>query len=361
MLSSATVLQAKVKVKTVGDYEYTYHDIKQNKIWITKITPKKTVSSTKLNIPSKIDGKKVYKLGSYSDIKRNDSDVANLFGLEFDEDNGAGYMPKDIVEKVEKIEIITIPSSVKKITARCFGNMPDGKTISIPYGITKNVRQFCNISQWKKVNISKKNKKYKIVNGLLLSKSGKKTYGYTEMKERITIPPGVEEIVSEAFKGVTYSKSIYFPKSLKKIGGSAFNYCSIQNIKISSKNKKYASASGCVYERKSGKLVIAGAVLGKITMPSKVKSVGKELSVIGGGLIKEIIFSKNLKKIGAYWHLGFGDKVVSDNLIYRFRSKIPPKVSKYAIFKRNAKVYVPEGCVQSYKYKFSNYFEWIYR
>lgn len=92
MLSSATVLQAKVKVKTVGDYEYTYHDIKQNKIWITKITPKKTVSSTKLNIPSKIDGKKVYKLGSYSDIKRNDSDVANLFGLEFDEDNGAGYI-----------------------------------------------------------------------------------------------------------------------------------------------------------------------------------------------------------------------------------------------------------------------------
>ena len=41
MLSSATVLQAKVKVKTVGDYEYTYQDIKQNKIWITKITPKK--------------------------------------------------------------------------------------------------------------------------------------------------------------------------------------------------------------------------------------------------------------------------------------------------------------------------------
>lgn len=73
--------------KIIGNFKYTYCSYASDQIWITLIEPVSDQGISILNIPSKIDGKKVTKLGSKYD---NDQEYReyNIFGFWLSENNG---------------------------------------------------------------------------------------------------------------------------------------------------------------------------------------------------------------------------------------------------------------------------------
>lgn len=180
-----THAEAKTKTCQIGEFRYKY-DVEKQGVWITKITPLSSKGIATLNIPSKLSGKKVVKLGASgdatSDFEPEDVD-SNLFGVGRNEDY-PGLLPQKIHNRVKKIETIKIPSTVKIITRNCFSHLQNGKNINIPAGVTDNVITQFTCVKWKKITVSAQNKKYKVKNGCLLSKNGKKLYGFVQKKKK---------------------------------------------------------------------------------------------------------------------------------------------------------------------------------
>lgn len=333
--------KASAETKKIGDFTYEYDSAPNgNDVWITKITPVTSGDIATIKIPSKIDGNKVIKLGAKDDTDDNFHD--NILGISISEEDGS-LEPEKIVSDVAKIKRIVLPSELKELTPNCFHNIQKGKMISVPKTLVKNIRALCNL-QWEKVTINKDNKKYKVKNGCLISKSGKTFYGYLEGKSSINIPNGVKTIAERAFYSNKKLKMVYIPKTVSKIKNEAFSYMKTRQIKIASKNKSYYVSKGCVVSRRSGRLVIAVSKKGVITIPEKV-TVLKEGTSFVGEQPNKIIFPKTLKKICSYWNtsMGTGDiKII-------FRSKIPPARGRYAYLPYGSVVYVPKGTEKAYK------------
>ena len=63
--------KAEAKSYKAGKFKYQYKNTKKG-VWITKITPLSSKGISKLNIPAKIKGKKVVKLGNTKDKDTTD-------------------------------------------------------------------------------------------------------------------------------------------------------------------------------------------------------------------------------------------------------------------------------------------------
>ena len=154
--------KAEAKSYKAGKFKYQYKNTKKG-VWITKITPLSSKGISKLNIPAKIKGKKVVKLGNTKDKGTTDYTTLNLFGVRIGYyEEGGIYTPSNpkVHKRVAKIKKIRIPDSVVSITPSCFFDVQEGKEINIPKGVKKEVvNQFTRV-KWKKVKISSKNKTY---------------------------------------------------------------------------------------------------------------------------------------------------------------------------------------------------------
>lgn len=345
VFSCLSCVDVKADSKKIGNFRYTYTEYKSSKIWITGIEPVQGKDVSVLRIPSMIDGKKVVKLGNLSDNKINDSvDVRNLFGLCYNDDaeGQEGQLvlfPKTRAEKVAKIKKIVIPKSVTKITPACFANMQEGKSIDIPKGITKNVKQICE-TKWKKVRISELNPKFKIRNGLLLSKNGKVVYGIASSTEKVMVPKDVKKIegASLLFSNIT---AIDIPDSVKKIDFSSGYYRTdnIVKILVSKKNKYYAVAGNSLYSKKTGRLLVATAESSVFTIPNGVTCVKQ--TFFAGKEVNRIIIPSSVKKIDTCWGADRG------NLTLVFKSKTPPIIEDTFVF--GVTIHVPKGCKTAYR------------
>ena len=336
-------VSASAETKKIGNFKYEYDSAPNgNDVWITQITPVTGSDISTLKIPSKIDGNKVIKLGAKDDT--DDNFYNNIFGMSISEEDN-NLVPEQIVSDVAKIKKIVLPSGLKELTPKCFHSIQKGKTISLPKTLEKDISALYNL-QWKKVTINKSNKKYKMKNGCLISKSGKIFYGNLEKKKSIKIPNGVKTIAERALYANKNLKSVYIPKTVTKIKGEAFSYMKKIQIKIASKNKYYFVSKGCVVSRRTGRLVVATAKKGVITIPEKV-TVLKEGTSFVGGKCEKIVFPKSLKQIEAYWAGTLGNSSKIENII---QSKIPPKRKGAAYLPSDGSVvYVPKGTKQVYE------------
>ena len=152
--------KAAAKTYKARKFKYQYKNTKKG-VWITKITPLSSKGISKLDIPDKIKGKKVVKLGSTIDDFAGQEETGNLFGILFEDRDGDGIETisnPQIYKRVAKIKKIKIPSSVVSITPKCFDDLQDGKEINIPRGVEKGVAKQLTKVKWKKVKISSKNK-----------------------------------------------------------------------------------------------------------------------------------------------------------------------------------------------------------
>ena len=323
--------------KIIGNFKYTYCSYASDQIWITLIEPVSDQGISILNIPSKIDGKKVTKLGSKYD---NDQEYReyNIFGFWLSENDG-NLKPKKMINRVEKIKNIVIPETVINVTPNSFAKLRNGKNINIPKGITQNITNFCEV-KWKKFSISSKNKKYKVKNGVLLSKDGKFAYGSVVPMKKLNIPEGVKTIKDRSIFYGSGATDFYIPASVKKIGFQSLFFSDVVKFHVSKKNKHYAETNDCVYSKKSGRLVAASVKNTTFTVPEKVTYLSK--TNFAGKSVKKFIIPANVKKIESFW------SPYRENITYVFKGKKPPKIESSFAF-RGIKFQVPKGCKKAYR------------
>ena len=332
-----THVEAKTETYQIGEFQYKYK-VEEQGVWITNITPLSSKGISTLNIPSKLSGKNVVKLGGEGDD--DDAETFNIFGMYRSEDDEK-IAPVKTAKKIAGIKKIILPEMVEEITPNCFSYVQKGKSINIPGRLTKNVLSLRG-TKWKKFSVSPQNPKYKAKDNFILSKNGKRIYGYVGMDKKIILPKGTQIIEERAFYGADVS-NISIPKTIKKIKSQAFSYIKSVHIHISKKNKNYAVKNDCVYSKKSGRLVVAVVKSGVITVPDKVTCL-KEGTSFAGNKAKKIIFPASLKKIGKYWHIS----LISDSkLKLVFKGKKAPDLDKEA-YLPYSKVYVPKRRKSNY-------------
>ena len=345
--------------KTIGGFCYTYEELTQDSIWITKIDVIKQKNIHTLRVPSKIDGKKVVKIGRYTDEENDFVESDNIFGIYRSEDDNK-LKPKDIIKKVAKIKNIILPETLTDMTPNSFLYLQDGKSITIPKGLTKNILHLCEI-KWKKFDISTQNKKYKVKNGIILSKGGKKTYGFVGPGNQAVIPHGVKTLGERTFYGAKVT-NIRIPKSVNKIERDVFTYLKSVQIQIDRANKNYGVASGCLYSKRSGRLVLGVVKEGVIKIPKGVTSVDVRTVFCGKNIVR-IKFPKTMKTLGYGWDSSLcdgnynGDKYFQGNeLELQFKGKVPPKLGNGVAFSfdsiSHVKITVPKGTKPAYKNAF---------
>ena len=99
--------KAEAKSYKAGKFKYQYKNTKKG-VWITKITPLSSKGISKLNIPAKVKGKKVVKLGNTKDKYGTDDEARNIFGLMMCDPDGVGNFVISNTKAQKRIEKISL-------------------------------------------------------------------------------------------------------------------------------------------------------------------------------------------------------------------------------------------------------------
>lgn len=144
---------------------------------------------------------------------------------------------KDSIYYESNLINITVGENVEKIENWGIRNNSNLENLIVCSNkIDINGAQFVN-SNIAKVIINKENTKYKVIEGVLYSKDGKKIYMYPSAKRGdFTIPSEVEEIGKCAFYYNKYLQEVIVPSTVNVIKDNAFENCdNISNININAK------------------------------------------------------------------------------------------------------------------------------
>ncbi len=124
----------------------------------------------------------------------------------------------------KKIKELVFPDSLKSIYLHL---AKYSKVETIKFGKKlSTIENFVINPNIKKIEIDPRNKHFTILSNALYTKDLKKLIKFLSFDERseYVVLEGVQEICEDAFEG-SMIKKIVLPKSLKKIGESAFGYC----------------------------------------------------------------------------------------------------------------------------------------
>ena len=172
---------------TYGDYNYTVLD--DGTVEISKYIG----SSKKVNIPSKLNGKKVTSIGdaAFADYVE---DTGNYVGLD--------------------IKNVVIPEGVTNIGIAAFNECKNLEKVTIPSSVTHIRPGAFYGTPW--LEALKKNNTLVVVNNILLDASS--------AEGEITIPDGIVSIAGSAF-ATTKITNVHFPDSVTIIEDLAFYFC----------------------------------------------------------------------------------------------------------------------------------------
>ena len=180
---------------------------------------------------------------------------------------------------ITNMEVVIIPDGVTTIKDAAFYDC--GLTaIYLPASLTSIGNEaftYCTRLGW--IQVDPGNKHFTVKDGVLFTKSmdtlirhfnqlGSKNYtvpkgvkniaagAFTRCSlETITLPEGLESIGRLAFEGCEALRSISIPSTVTGIGDYAFLNNAMDNIKVSSKNKNYASRDGVLFSKNFDTLI----------------------------------------------------------------------------------------------------------
>ena len=123
---------------------------------------------------------------------------------------------------------VTIPEGVTDVDSAAFDGCAKVKMISIPESVTyiSEVFDDCfdDCAALTSFKVASGNRMYKSVNGLLLTKDGKKLVWVPNALTSVTIPDGVVDL-GRAFGGCEKLTSVKIPDSVVAVGRSTFSEC----------------------------------------------------------------------------------------------------------------------------------------
>lgn len=181
-----------------------------------------------------------------------------------------------------KTGAVAIPKGTKKIDTRSFMDCKKITSVSIPASVeTIDEAAFGNNTALKKITVSKNNKKFVSVDGVLFSKDKKILYAYPAGKKKSTykIPKGVKRIADTAFIGNRNLKKVTFSSTVTKVCHSAFENSKKLTTVITNKKLKTLAAGSFRNCKK----------LKSIKLKNGLKEICEE-SFIGDKSIKSITF-----------------------------------------------------------------------
>ncbi len=298
---SSFSVKATVNNTTTYQYKDFVYIYRGENIQIIDYYGKNYGKKSKVIVPSEINGRKVVKFGYnfYKDKKYYENNVDSLMLWGFIDD---AYVKE-----------IYFPNSIKEIEGMSFVNCKNLKKVVLGNGIKhldnttflncKNLEQLklsesldefecCIIDDTKvkrislgkkiksfidnggdeclqSVNVSKKNKYYSSKSGVLYNKKKTKIVYYPRCKKNKTLklPKTITNIEKYKLSDKVYLKSVFLPKSMKKIGiGAFFNDNKLSKVIF----------TGKMNIRIENKAFIGCKKLKKITIPKSVKKIGKK-------------------------------------------------------------------------------------
>ena len=366
---------------------FTYHAIASRngkEAWICYISVKPKKRHATLQVPAKIGGKKVTRLGFSHDLVPNtgkyDECYLNIFGVSLEPWHGLdGDTPhKEIITK------IVLPDSIQMIERGTFSGLDDLKSIKLPkqlktiedylfYGckrlekvtLSVGLKQvqssaFEECPKLKKLVLPSQNKTFLSINGCVVTQKDKTMVLSVSRDKVLEIPEGVERI-NEYALAACKSEVVHIPASVRLIENAAFHmYCGeieqhqiIKDVTISENNEVYAKDGQCIYHKKDFTLAVAMVDQnGVIRVSDEVRHLKQSYSVVSGNAIGEgfyaVVFPKQLETVivPGFGLIGGAGKVC-------FTGENPPTVdnpfehiSALPIF---SKIYVPQASYEKYK------------
>lgn len=272
-------IYAKDGFKEIDGCVYTYKSIDSKQVQVTKIeliNDKKT-----LIIPSRIDGKKVVKLGSEYDSLSCDKVeyICDVFGIN---DWGSGKVLDDanlaVKNKVNKLKTIILPKYLKATTVFCFAYLDDEKEIVIPSKYNSNLFSLFN-KKWTDIFWGNRFNKCIQKNDLLISKNGKRVFGLTAYCKNVILNKKIEKIEDLSNLLLKSTKSLYISDKVKEIKCSKKVLKYLPKIIVSKKNKYLKMKKNCLIKKKTNEILLLVNKRKTFKVPSGIKCTKKTIYV----------------------------------------------------------------------------------
>lgn len=212
-----------VKENPASDFQYEYNQALGG-IEIKKYIGRDSV----VNIPSKIDGINVVKIGGYpGDFFAEGAFVGCTDVTGVNIPYGVREIGESAFSGCSRLNNITIPDSVTTIESYAFSNCTSLSNFTIPKSVIEiGDYVFASCSGISEIIVDKNNPCFVTDNSALYNKNMTKLIFYYGSKQgSITIPYGVTEIGGYAFEGCYGLTNIDIPSSVTKIGYRSFSGC----------------------------------------------------------------------------------------------------------------------------------------
>ncbi len=169
---------------------------------------------------------------------------------------------------------VVIPEGIKSIENEALRNREKITSLSIPATMESLYNDLFNgCVNLVNFNVSANNVNYSSNDGFLLTKDGTKLIDCPEGKSgHITIPYGVERMVSGAFRDCKKLTAVTICDTVNELWSSTFSYCpNLTAFYVTEANAKYSSQDGMLYNKdKSVLIACPRAIGGAVVVPSTV-------------------------------------------------------------------------------------------
>lgn len=154
------------------------------------------------------------------------------------------------------LETVVIPNSVKKIGDYAFRNCQKLKTVRISKGVSEiGTDIFSGCQSLTQIEVDAANRKYCVINGLLLNKKANRLLCVPAALESVTIPEGVSEVDPFAFKGCDKLTGIrvkeWFGDLTKRMNMDALTAIHTDNLDAVPSKWRIVAANGWAQEHLS--------------------------------------------------------------------------------------------------------------